>query len=134
MLLRGWTNHTQMGIFAMADEARKPIVWMGSSLKDLREFPAEVRRDIGTALYWAETGGIHSTAKRMKGELRDVTEIVSDHDGDTYRAMYTTRIGDTIYVLHAFQKKSKKGSATPQRDLDVIGSRLRAARRHAEGE
>lgn len=118
----------------MADEARKPIVWMGSSQKDLREFPADVRRDIGTALYWAETGRIHSTAKRMKGALRDVTEIVSDHDGDTYRAMYSTRIGDSVYVLHAFQKKSKRGTATPQHELEVIENRLRAARRHAEGE
>jgi phage-related protein len=57
-----------------------------------------------------------------------VIEIVSDHDGDTFRAMYTTRIGDEIYVLHAFQKKSKKGIATPQHELDMIESRLKAAR------
>lgn len=117
----------------MAGETRKPIVWMGSSQRDLRAFPAEVRKEIGTALYWAETGRIHSAAKRMKGGLRDVVEIVSDHDGDTYRATYTTRIGDAVYVLHAFQKKSKKGSATPQHELELIESRLKAARRlHAE--
>jgi phage-related protein len=116
----------------MAGTPRKPI-WMGSSLKDLREFPVEVRREIGTALFWAEQGRMHSAAKPMKGSLRDVTEIVSDHHGDTFRAMYTTRIGDDVYVLHAFQKKSKKGSATPQHELEVIENRLKAARQlHAQ--
>lgn len=64
----------------------------------------------------------------MKGNLREVTEIVSDYDGDAFRAMYTTRIGDDVYVLHAFQKKSKKGVATPPHELDVIEGRLNAAR------
>jgi len=69
----------------------------------------------------------------MKGSLRTVMEIVSDFDGNTFRAMYTTRIGDDVYVLHAFQKKSKKGMATPKQELDVIESRLKAARRlHAQ--
>jgi phage-related protein len=69
----------------------------------------------------------------MKGNLREVTEIVSDYDGDAFRAMYTTRIGDEVYVLHTFQKKSKKGIATPQHELDVIESRLKAARQlHAQ--
>jgi phage-related protein len=69
----------------------------------------------------------------MKGSLREVTEIVSDFDGDTFRAMYTTRIGSEVYVLHAFQKKSKKGAATPQHELDVIESRLKAAKQvHAQ--
>lgn len=112
----------------MAGTTQKPIIWMGSSKKDLREFPKEVRQDIGVALHWAEQGRVHSTAKPMKGSLRDVTEIVSDFDGDTFRAMYTTRIGDEVYVLHAFQKKSKKGIATPQHELDVIEGRLKAAR------
>lgn len=107
---------------------RKPITWMGSSKKDLRVFPQEVRREIGTALFWAEHGQLHPAAKPMKGNLREVTEIVSDCEGDTFRAMYTTRIGDEVYVLHAFQKKSKKGIATPQHELDVIEGRLKAAR------
>ena len=116
----------------MAGAPRKPI-WMGSSLKDLRAFPTEVRRDIGTALFWAQQGRMHAAAKPMKGSLRDVIEIISDHDGDTFRAMYTTRIGDEVYVLHASQKKSKKGSATPQHELEVIESRLKAARQlHAQ--
>jgi len=104
------------------------MTWMGSSKKDLREFPAEVRREIGTALFWAEQGQLHPAAKPMKGYLRDVMEIVSDCEGDAFRAMYTTRIGDEVYVLHAFQKKSKKGIATPQHELDVIEGRLKAAR------
>jgi phage-related protein len=111
----------------------KPITWMGSSQRDLREFPKEVRQDIGVALHWAQQGRVHSAAKPMKGSLRTVMEIVSDFDGDAFRAMYTTRIGDEIYVLHAFQKKSKKGIATPTPELDVIESRLKTARQlHAQ--
>ena len=112
----------------MAGPARKPITWMGSSKKDLRGFPAEVRREIGTALFWAEQGQLHPAVKLMKGNLREVTEIVSNYEGDAFRAMYTMRIGDEVYVLHAFQKKSKKGIATPQHELDVIEGRLKAAR------
>lgn len=112
----------------MEKPPRKPITWMGSSKKDLRAFPQEVRREVGTALFWAEHGQLHPAAKPMKGNLREVTEIVSDYEGDTFRAMYTTRIGDEVYVLHAFQKKSKKGVATPQHELDVIEGRLKAAR------
>lgn len=112
----------------MEKRPRKPITWMGSSKKDLRAFPQEVRREVGTALFWAEHGQLHPAAKPMKGNLREVTEIVSDCEGDTFRAMYTTRIGDEVYVLHAFQKKSKKGVATPQHELDVIEGRLKAAR------
>jgi phage-related protein len=118
----------------MAGMPRKPIVWVGSSLKDVQGFPKVVKRDVGTALDWAETGRLHPSARRMHGHLRDVIEIVSDHDGDTFRAMYTTRIGDEIYVLHAFQKKSKKGIATPQHELDVIESRLKAARHWHAGK
>ena len=112
----------------MAGPAQKPITWMGSSKKDLRGFPAEVRREIGTALFWAEQGQLHPAAKLMKGNLREVTEIVSNYEGNAFRAMYTMRIGDEVYVLHAFQKKSKKGIATPQHELDVIEGRLKAAR------
>ena len=117
----------------MAGMSEKPIIWMGSSKKDLREFPKEVRQDIGVALHWVQQGRVHSAAKPMRDSLREVTEIVSDCDGDTFRAMYTTRIGSEVYVLHPFQKKSKKGSATPQHELDVIESRLKAAKQlHAQ--
>ena len=117
----------------MTELTRKSIIWVGSSKKDLREFPKEVRQDIGIALHWAQQGRVHSAAKPMRGSLREVTEIVSDCDGDTFRAMYTTRIGSEVYVLHAFQKKSKKGSTTPRHELDVIESRLKAAKQlHAQ--
>jgi len=117
----------------MAGMSEKPIIWMGSSKKDLREFPKEVRQDIGVALHWVQQGRVHSAAKPMRDSLREVTEIVSDCDGDTFRAMYTTRIGSEVYVLHAFQKKSKKGSTTPRHELDVIESRLKAAKQlHAQ--
>jgi len=112
----------------MTELTRKSIIWVGNSKKDLREFPAAVRRDLGTALFWAELGRVHPAAKPMKGQLRDVTEIIADHRGNTFRAMYTTRIGNDVYVLHAFQKKSTKGNATPQCHLDLIKARLALAR------
>ena len=112
----------------MTELKRKSIIWVGSSKKHLREFPATVRRDLGTALFWAELGRVHPAAKPMKGQLREVTEIIADHRGNTFRAMYTTRIGNDVYVLHAFQKKSTKGDATPQCHLDLIKDRLVAAR------
>jgi phage-related protein len=122
-----------MGIFRMAGMSEKPITWMGDSRKRLRELPKDVCRDVGIALHWAQQGRVHSTAKPMKGSLRDVMEIVSDFDGDTFRVMYTTRIGDELYVLHAFQKKSKRGAATPQHEVDLIENRLKAAKQlHAE--
>jgi phage-related protein len=111
----------------MAGMSEKPITWMGDSRKRLRELPKDVRQDVGIALHWAQQGRVHPTAKPMKGSLRGVMEIVSDFDGDTFRVMYTTRIGDELYVLHAFQKKSKRGAATPQHEVDLIENRLRDA-------
>jgi len=89
---------------------------------------------MGFALYEAERGGKHPAAKPLKGFKRaGVLEILDDHDGDTYRVVYTVRLEDELYVLHAFQKKSKKGIATPQSDLDLIAKRLALAERiHAE--
>ncbi len=114
----------------MADPI-KELVWMGSSRRDLAEMPPEVRYDLGVALFWAQKGGTHPDAKPMSGsQLRGVIEVVADHDGDTFRAMYTTRIGDVIYVLHAFQKKSKRGIATPKAEIDLIVKRLKDAREH----
>jgi phage-related protein len=114
----------------MADPI-KDLVWMGSSRRDLADLPPEVRYDMGVALFWAQKGSTHPAAKPMQGSLlRGVTEIVADHDGDTYRAMYTTKIGEVIYVLHAFQKKSKRGIATPKADIDLIVKRLKDAREH----
>ena len=114
----------------MVSRHAKPIVWMGSSREDLRGFPEQVRRDIGQALYAAQQGETDPAAKPLKGfGGADVMEIVDRHDTNTYRAVYTVRFAGRIYVLHAFQKKSKKGIATPQKDVDVIRQRLAAAER-----
>lgn len=89
---------------------------------------ASVRRDIGYALYFAQLGDKHPAAKPLKGfGGAGVLEIVEDHDGNTYRAIYTLRLGEVVYVLHVFQKKAKRGSATPKHHLDMIRERLRHA-------
>src|SRR3954447_21349090 len=112
-------------------EVLKPLVWMGSSLDDLREFPAEVRRVMGQALDDAQRGGEHPRAKALQGfGGRGVLEVVDDHDGDTFRAVYTVKFAGVVYVLHAFQKKSKKGRATPQQDIEVVRTRCKAAEAH----
>jgi len=104
----------------------RPVVWMGSTRRDVRRFPAKVKRDIGYALYAAQQGEIDPSAKVMKGfGGASVVEVVADHRGDTWRAVYTARYRDAVYVLHAFQKKSKRGIATPQSELDVIRRRLK---------
>jgi len=100
----------------------------------LKEFPAEVRSDVGHALYVAQLGGKPDAAKPLKGfRGAGVLEVVEDHDGNTYRAVYTVRLAGRIYVLHAFQKKSKRGIATPNAELDLVKIRLsRAEALHAE--
>lgn len=117
----------------MRDEALKPVEWMGSSLKDLMEFPREARRDVGRALDEVQRGGVPDNAKAMKGfGGASVMEIVEDHHGDTYRAVYTVKFGEVVYVLHCFQKKSKRGIATPKSDINAIQGRLKMAREHHE--
>ncbi len=112
-------------------EALKPLVWIGWSLDDLRGFPAEVRRVMGQALDDAQRGGEHPRAKALQGfGGRGVLEVVDDHDGDTFRAVYTVKFAGAVYVLHAFQKKSKKGRATPRHDIEVVRTRLKAAEAH----
>jgi phage-related protein len=114
--------------------ALKPLVWIGSSLDDLKEFPDEVRSDAGHALYLAQLGAKADTAKPLKGfHGAGVLEVVEAHDGNTYRAVYTVRFAGRIYVLHAFQKKSKSGIATPKAELDLVKTRLsRAEAVHAD--
>ena len=111
---------------------QKVIEWIASAKKDLKAMPEEVQDDLGYALDLAQHGLQADYAKPMKGDLRDVLEIVADNErGDsTFRAAYTAKIGDVIYVLDAFQKKSKKGAETPKRDLDRIRDRLKQAREH----
>jgi phage-related protein len=106
---------------------------MGSSRADLREFPEEVRQVIGFALRQAQLGGKHRDAKVLKGfGGAGVLEIVDDHDGDAYRAVYTVKFAGAVYVLHTFQKKSKKGIKTPAAQMNVIRQRLKAAEEHYE--
>jgi len=112
----------------MSSPLVKPLVWVGSSLKDLREFPDEVKDEMGFALYEAQCGLKPVAAKPLKGfGGAGVLEIVSDYQTDTYRAVYTVRLEGRVYVLHAFQKKSKKGIATPKADIELIKRRLRQA-------
>lgn len=105
---------------------------MGSSRKDLCEFPEDVRRVIGYALRMAQSGGKHPDAKPLTGDSEfagaGVLEVVEDWHGDTYRAIYTVRFKERVYLLHAFQKKSKQGAKTPRHDMEVIKSRLKEAR------
>lgn len=114
-----------------ADDDPKPIYWIGSSRDDLREFPLEVRQVMGFALFQAQQGGKHANAKPLKGfGGASVLEVVEDDNGSTYRAVYTVKFAGAVYVLHAFQKKSKKGSKTPTHDVQLIRSRLKAAEEH----
>jgi phage-related protein len=110
---------------------QKPTIFMGSSKDDLRDFPEEVRRVIGVAINDAQNGQEHPSVKALKGfGGRGVLEIVDDYDGDTYRAVYTVKFAGVIYVLHSFQKKSKKGGETPKHDIEVVKLRLKAAEEH----
>jgi phage-related protein len=106
----------------------KRIWWMGDSKERLGGFPAEVRSEIGFALYQAQLGEAHPSAHPMRGI--NAVEIVSDFDGDTFRGVYTTKVKDQVYVLHCFQKKSTIGIKTPKRDLALIKTRLRDAENH----
>jgi phage-related protein len=112
----------------------KPVVWVGSSRKDLRAFSRRVRIDIGQAIYTAQMGDTDPAAKLLKGfGGARVMEIVDRHDTNTYRAVYTAQFAEIVYVLHAFQKKSTQGVSTPRMDMELIRSRLAdAGRLHGE--
>ena len=110
----------------------RPLHWVGSSKRDFLEFPEPVRDDMGNALGVAQFGGIAPTAKPWKGLGPGVLEVVESHDGNAYRAVYTVRFADAIYVLHAFQKKSPSGIRTAKKDVDLVEQRLRAAQRDYE--
>ena len=106
----------------------KPLDFIGSSREDLKEFPDEVKQDIGYALFEAQKGQKSEAAKPLKGfGGAGVLEIIERFDGDTYRAVYTVKFREVVYVLHCFQKKSKSGIKTPQQAIDLIARRLKAA-------
>ena len=110
----------------------KPLDWVGSSKKDFLALPGPVKDEMGNALGLAQFGGKHPSAKPWKGQGPGVFELVEDHDGDTYRAVYTVRFKEVVYVLHAFQKKSPKGIRTAQADVDLVERRLRTAQQDHE--
>jgi phage-related protein len=121
-------SHARYGILnAMSAAPIKPVVWLGDTLRTLRTFPSGVQDEVGYALYLAQRGEKHVSAKPLKGLGPGVLEIVSDHRGDTFRAVYTVRLGERVFVLHAFQKKSKRGIETPQAEIDLIKRRLKLA-------
>lgn len=106
----------------------KPLFWVASSRKDLKGFPLDVRRTMGFALFQAQGGGMHVNAKPLRGFGGvGVVEVVEDHEGNTFRAVYTAKFAGAVYVLQAFQKKSKKGVKTPKAELDLIRNRLKTA-------
>jgi phage-related protein len=117
-----------------ADEPR-PLVWRGTSKIDFMAFPPAVQRETGYGLFLAQMGERHSTmAKTLSGfGGATVIELKESHDGNAYRAVYTVRYANAIYVLHAFQKKSKKGIGTPKAEIDLIEKRLKDLIREKEG-
>jgi phage-related protein len=110
----------------------KSLYWIGSSLKDITRFSSDVQRNVGFALSAAQYGGKHPAAKPWKGEGPGILEVVKDYDGDTYRAIYTVRFAQAVYVLHVFQKKSPRGIETRQSDVALVRERLKVAQRDYE--
>ena len=108
--------------------SEKPLEWIGSSYKDLLALPDDVRRHFGFALSLAQAGDKHDDAKVLKGfGGAGVLEVVEDDAGGTYRAVYTVKFAEAVFVLHCFQKKSKRGIATPKEDMDIVHARLKVA-------
>jgi phage-related protein len=108
----------------------KIVEWVGSSRDDLRKMPEEVQDSFGYALYQAQLGLHHGSAKRLKGEFGGLVEVVDDFHGSAYRAVYTAKFAGVVYVLHVFQKKAKRGIATPRLELAVIRRRWKEAKLH----
>jgi phage-related protein len=113
-------------------EGEKPLDWVGSSKKDFLLFPAPVKDEMGNALGLAQFGGTHPSAKVWHGQGSGVFELVENYDGDAYRAVYTVRFREAVYVLHAFQKKSPSGVKTARLDIELVERRLKVARQDYE--
>ena len=116
----------------MGDQHLKPVKFIGSARKDLRKFPKAVRDDVGFDLYQVQCGKTPVSAKPLKG-LPGVMELVDRYARDTYRAVYVANLGGTIYVLHCFKKKAKRGIRTPKEEMDIIRRRLRQPRALSKG-
>jgi phage-related protein len=117
----------------MTKQTSKPLEWIGSSKKDLMALPLEVIKLFGHALDFAQRGGQHDAAKVLKGfGGSGVLEVIENHQSGTYRAVYTVKFKQAVFVLHCFQKKSKSGIATPKEDMDIIHARLKVAEQIAK--
>src|SRR5688572_10318648 len=110
----------------------KKLIWIGSSKTDLQEMPAKVKDELGYGLHQAQAGLHPDYAKPLQG-FNGVLEIICDFNKNTYRAVYAIKLGDEVYVLHAFQKKSKSGIKTPKEEIDLIRRRLKTAIEIARG-
>ena len=111
----------------------KDIIWVSSSLEDLKRFPEPVQKVMGFALFQAQCGGKHLQARPLKGfGGAGVLEVIEDFDGNAFRMVYTVRFADAVYVLHAFQKKSPRGKRTARTDIELIARRLKVARQDYE--
>ena len=117
----------------MPEEVKKPrgLIWLVDTLERMTGFPRAVRHKLGFALYQAQIGQRHESAKILRGFDEAVWQVRADNPSGTFRAVYVTEVGDAIYVLHTFQKKATSGIATRQRELDLIRQRLRLARKLA---
>lgn len=113
-------------------KGERPLDWVGSSKKDFLAFPEPVRDEMGNALGLAQFGGKHPSSKPWKGLGTGVLEVVDDYQGDTYRAVYTVRFREVVYVLHAFQKKSPSGIRTARGDIELVARRLKMAQQDYE--
>ena len=123
--------HNWHKLLTLCEGRMKQLFFVGTSREDLREFPADVRESMGYALFEAQNGVKHRNTKPLKGfGGASVLEVIDDFDGDTYRTVYTVKFDDFVYVLHAFQKKSKKGKQTPKHNMDLVKSRLKEAQHH----
>jgi phage-related protein len=112
----------------MRKQPEKQVVWLGSSKKDLMSLPMGVRKFFGHALDFAQRGDRHDAAKALKGfGGAGILEIVEHDQGNTYRAVYTVKFKEAVFVLHVFQKKSKSGIATPKPDMDIVRACLKVA-------
>ena len=106
----------------------KPVVWIGASKQDLRKLPGDVQDVFGYALYLAQSGKKHPSAKPLKGfGGASVLEVAEDYRSDTFRAVYTVKFAEAVYVLHVFQKKATHGIATPRHEIELIRERLKRA-------
>ena len=113
---------------AKRESTPKPLLWIGSTKDDIGMFPGAARREVGYALYLVQIGMKAVNAEPLKGfGGAGVLEVIARHGGQTYRAAYTVKFAEAVFVLHAFVKRSKKGIATPRADIELIKRRLRTA-------